>query len=472
MSASPRLHTFCDDALADHDATAMANLIRRGEISAQEACHAALLRAEKMQAVINGVEYETRDKAERMAQSTTDGFFAGVPSYIKDNTDIAGVPTNHGSQAMHAPPAKRDSAFAKQYLAQGFTILGKSRLPEFGFSASTEYVGRPPVRNPWHTDYSSGASSGGSAALVAAGVVPIAHANDGGGSIRIPAAACGLVGLKPTRGRLVDGEAARALPINIIGEGIVSRSVRDTANFFTAAERYYYNRRFPAIGKVQGPGKNRLRIGIVMDSINGQATDPETRETILATARLLEKSGHSLQELPMPVPASFTQDFSLYWGMLSFMVSKLGRISMSPHFKAQETENLAQGLAKYYRENFLKTPLFLLRLKRIQAVYADIFRQYDLVLSPVTCHTTPKLGWLSAELDFDTHFNRLLNYVGFTPLNNAAGGPGISLPMGNTKEGLPIGVHFSAAHGAERTLLEVAFELEALKPFRRIQDNT
>ncbi|MGH8492143.1 MAG: amidase [Moraxellaceae bacterium] len=465
-----KLHAFTDDVLADHDAVAIADLIRSGKIAVQEVTAAAIARAQKVNPVLNAIQLESFDRALRNTSAPRAGAFAGVPTFIKDNTDLQGLPSNQGSQAVNAQPARAHGAFAKQFLAQGIIPLGKSSMPEFGFNASTEYADRPPTRNPWHTDYSSGASSGGSAALVAAGVVPIAHANDGGGSIRIPAAACGLIGLKPTRGRLVDSEAARALPINIVADGIVSRSVRDTAHFYADAEKYFRNRKLPAIGLIEHPGKKRLRIGVVFDSITGQATDAATRATVQETAKLLSDMGHHVEAVPLPIGPGFAQDFSIYWGMLSFLVSSFGKKIMSPDFNVAEVDNLTRGLAGLYRKNALKTPLVLYRLRKSAQVYAHFFRDWDLVLSPVLAHTTPELGWLSPAQDFDTLFDRLLKYVSFTPLNNAAGSPAISLPMGTTAQGLPVAVHFSARHGDERTLLEIAYALEEARPWRRIQD--
>lgn len=470
MTDSAAFHAFGNDILSDHDATTLAGMIRRGDVSAREVTEAALARAAKIQPALNAIQLETPSAALSASSKTGNGVFAGVPTFVKDNTDLAGLPTNQGSQAVRARPAKADGAFAKQFLAQGMVVLGKSKMPEFGFNATTEYAGLAPTRNPWHPEFSSGASSGGSAVLVAAGVVPLAHANDGGGSIRIPAAACGLIGLKPSRGRLVDSEAARSLPLNIVSEGVVTRSVRDTANFYAGAEQYFRNHKLPAIGQVEGPGKKRLRVGLVLDSITGHATDADTRNTVLATASLLEKLGHNVSEMPLPIKPGFVSDFSTYWGMLSFMVSTFGRKIMSPDFDAALTDNLSKGLAALYRKNLLKTPLVIYRLKKTQEDYARVFSQYDVILSPVLGHTTPRLGWLSPEQSFDVIFERLLKYVSFTPLNNAAGSPAISLPMGSTADGLPVGVHFSAAHGAERTLLELAFELEGEQPWRRIQD--
>jgi amidase len=421
-----------------------------------------------MQPLINAIELENFEAALQAAHNApAQGVFAGVPTFVKDNTDIAGLPTRQGSAAIPAYPAAATNAFARQFLAQGFVVLGKSTLPEFGFNASTEFAHREPTRNPWHTAYSAGASSGGAAALVAAGVVPIAHANDGGGSIRIPAAACGLIGLKPTRGRHIDSEAARSLPLNIVSEGVVTRSVRDTANFLYGLEQVWRNPALPPVGRVQGPGQRRLRIGFVLDSVTGPS-DVETRETVLATACRLEALGHAVFEVPLPIGERFADDFAVYWGMLSFLVSTFGRRLIHRDFDAGRLDNLSRGLAAHYRRQFLKTPFVLRRLKRLEQEYAANFANYDLVLSPALAHTTPALGHLSPAQDFEQHFERLRRYVAFTPLNNAAGSPAIALPMGVSKDGLPIAVHFSAAHGDERTLLELAFELEEAQPWRRI----
>ncbi|KJY18236.1 amidase, partial [Streptomyces sp. NRRL S-444] len=179
-----------DDALGEHDAVGLAAAIRRGEVSAAEAARDAGKRVRAVEARLGAVQAHV-DIPARAAG--TGGVFAGVPTFVKDNTDYRGLPTGHGSAAFRPRAARRHAPFTRQFLSSGVTVLGKTRLPEFGFSPTTEYEGAEPVRNPWHTGYSAGGSSGGSAALVAAGAVPIAHANDGGGSIRIPAACCGLV---------------------------------------------------------------------------------------------------------------------------------------------------------------------------------------------------------------------------------------------------------------------------------------
>lgn len=465
-----RIHAFGDDLLGNHDAVALADLVRRREVRAVELAEAAIARVEKVNGALHAVKLATYERALAEAAQERDGPFAGVPTFIKDNTDLEGLPTGHGSQAVPVAPARADGAFARQFLSLGFVVLGKTNMPEFGFNCSTEYQGRPPTRNPWNTGYSSGGSSGGAAALVAAGAVPIAHGNDGGGSIRIPAACCGLVGLKPTRGRLVDGEIVRRLPVKIIAEGVVTRTVRDTAHFLAAAERYWLNRKLPPVGLVEGPGKRRLKIGLVMNSVAGVPTCPETRAVVERTVALLESLGHRVQDTPAPLSPSFAEDFADYWCFLGFMASRFGHFAFGEGFEASRLEDLTRGLADRFRRRGWHLPRALFRLRRTYRQSVNASTDYDLFLSPVVAHVTPRLGYLSPEVPFPELFQRMSQYACFTPFSNANGSPAISLPMGATANGLPIGVQFSAAHGDERTLLEIAYELEQTAPWRRITD--
>ena len=359
------------------------------------------------------------------------------------------------------PEEKRD---------QGFTLIGKSTLPEFGLNATTEFAHRAPTRNPWNLDYSCGASSGGAAALVAAGVVPVAHGNDGGGSIRIPAACCGLVGLKASRGRHREKAAVRYLPVNLINEGVLTRSVRDTAHFHAAAERHFHNPLLPEIGLVEGPASQRLRIGLWLDTVTGDALDAATRAAVENCAGILQRNGHHLEPMPAPLQPSFVEDFGLYWSLLAFLFERTGHRTVDPSFDPALVDGLTRGLSKQFRRRFYKAPLFIRRLRRTHREYARIFDTVDLVLSPVLSHTTPPLGHISPTVEFDELFSRLMRYVGFTPWANASGGPAMSLPMTLSDENLPVSVQLFANHGMERTLLQLAYEIEAERPFRRIQD--
>ncbi|WP_254774274.1 amidase [Marinobacter sp. AC-23] len=358
-------------------------------------------------------------------------------------------------------PATKTSPFAQQMLAQGFLCMGKSTMPEFGFNASTEPLHDAPTRNPWNLAYSAGASSGGSAALVASGAVPIAHANDGGGSIRIPAAVCGLIGLKATRGRVIENDASKSLPIDILSDGVVSRSVRDTANFIYQAEQYFRNPKLPTVGKVEGPSEKRLRIGLVIDSINGHKTDDMTRQTVEATARKLEAQGHIIEPVETPANSSFPDDFAMYWGLLAFGMKINGHKLIHPDFDKRRVDGLTQGLDKMFKRGFWKMPAVLWRLRRARFDFANAMTDLDAVLTPTLGHTTPKLGHLNPSVPFDILFDRLTRYANFTPLANVTGAPALSLPMALTPENLPVSVQLMGKHGDERTLLQLAFALES-----------
>ncbi|MFO1469761.1 MAG: amidase [Turneriella sp.] len=464
-----RVHAFGNDVLADHDAVALAELIRKGDLKSVEVTEAAIARARKVNGTLNAIEHEIFAHALLSAESRKPtGVFGGVPTFVKDNADMQGLPTRSGTRAATPHVAKKHGPFTEQYLAQGFTVLGKSSLPEFGFNASTEFEEDHPTRNPWNPEYSPGGSSGGSAALVAAGVVPIAHANDGGGSIRVPAACCGLIGLKPTRNRHRNNPSASTMPINIVSEGVVTRSVRDTAAFMAGLEVFYRNPKLPEIGRVEGPGKKRLKIGLIVDSITGTPTCDETRAVVNETAKLLESLGHEIVPMPLPVPKSFLEDFTLYWAMLAFLLGTFGKFVIGPDFDPKKLDPFSKGLVDYYRKRMLKTPGMLYRLNQSENLYKTAMRPYDAVLSPVLGHVVPKLGHLNPGQSFDELYERLMRYVAFTPLNNAAGSPAISLPMGVCANDLPIAVQFQAAHGNERTLLEIAYTLEAARPWRKI----
>ena len=464
----PRSHAFTDDALGDHDAVELARRVADREVSPAELALAATERARRVDDDLRAV-VTTYDQP-RHAPAGSGGALAGVPTYVKDNVALAGLPTQNGSVAYTGAPAKKDGHFTRQLLSTGLTVLGKSRLPEFGFNATTEFMTDDPVRNPWHTDHSVGASSGGSAALVAAGVVPIAHANDGGGSIRIPAACAGLVGLKPSLGRFVDSEDTRTLPINVIGEGVVTRTVRDTAAFFAAAERYRRNPRLPAVGHVLGPAQRQLRIGVLLDSPTHAHVDEATRAAVERTAAILEKAGHAIVPATAPVGEQFADDFLQYWAFLADLATSTGRLHLDRSWDTSKADGLTLGLRAHHRRGPHRTPAALVRLRAVRRRYAHWLTEHDVVLSPVLAHTAPRIGHLAPTVPFDELLDRLRSYVSFTPLHNVAGAPALSVPAGLSPEGLPVGVHLSAAHGDERTLIELGYLLESEQPFPRIQD--
>jgi amidase len=466
MTQSPRVHAFADDALGDHDAVGLAEEIRAGRISPAEAVTAAIARAEKVD-LLGGVAAEAYERALQEADRPGEGFFAGVPTFVKDNTDVAGLPTQHGTHAFRARPAQAHGDFADTFFKLGVVNLGKSQLSEFGISASAESPGRT-VRNPWNPDHSSGASSAGAAALVASGVVPLAHANDGGGSIRIPAAACGLVGLKPTRGRVPQDKMSRQMPVQVVADGVVTRSVRDTAAYLRETERHSRHLRLPPIGDVSGPGRKKLRVAMVVDSVYS-TTEAETAAAVRDVGRLLEDLGHHVEEVRAPVPDSFVNDFKTYYGMLFLALNANGRRMFNDTFDWRQTESLTRGFAGYVLRHLYRLPVSIARLRASAGVSRRFFTGYDVTLTPTVSHRTPRIGHLDPTQPYEDVMSRLMDWVGFTPMQNATGEPAISLPLAAGSDGLPIGIQLGAPQGHEARLLQVAYQLEEARPFRRIQ---
>jgi amidase len=463
----PRVHAFGDDALGDRDAVGLVAAIQDGEVSIPDVIEAAIARTERVRPELNAVSYVSYDRARAEARDPRGGFFAGVPTFLKDNVDIAGMPTQQGCDAYRGRPLELDGDFARMFLATGLVPLGKTQLSEFGFSPSAEHARLGPVRSPWDTDRTAGASSAGAAALVAAGAVPIAHGNDGGGSIRIPASVNGLVGLKPTRDRLAQDRINRQMPVRIVSDGVITRSVRDTAAFLREAERVYRALRLPPIGDVTRPGRTRLKVAVHTAGI-GVAASPEVAELTLKTAHLLEELGHEVEEVPHPAPASVPEDFLLYWAMLATMIVRTGRRGFGPTWDRTLLDNLTLGLDRHCRRGLRRLPGAIARLRRLPRVSAEFHRRYDVALSPTLALETPLVGHLSPTADFEVVMERILEWVAFTPWQNATGDPAISLPLAATSTGLPQGMMFSAGAGREATLLALAYELEEAAPWARI----
>jgi len=462
-----RVHAFGDDALGDLDAVGVVTAIQEGEVTIPEVVEAAIARAERLQPELNAIAYVGFDRARAEARDPRGGFFAGVPTFLKDNVDLANMPTQQGSDSYRAKPVVRDGDFARMFLATGLVPIGKSQLSEYGFSPSAEHPRLGPVRSPWDPAYTAGASSAGSAALVAGGAVPLAHGNDGGGSVRIPAAVNGLVGLKPTRDRLAQDKINRQMPVRIVSDGVLTRSVRDTAAFLREAERVYRALGLPPIGDVTRPGRTRLRVAVHTGGI-GRSASPEVVELTLKTARLLEELGHDVEQVPHPAPEAVPEDFLLYWALLAMLLVQTGRRQHGPTWDRTRLDNVTLGLARHCRRRVHRVPGAVARLRRLSRVSADFHQRYDVALTPTLAHQTPLVGHLDPMNDFDTVMDRILDWVAFTPWQNATGDPAISLPLATTSSGLPQGMMLSAGAGREATLLGLAYELEEAHPWARI----
>lgn len=452
--------------LAWVDATETASLIRRREISAAEAVKAAIERAKAVNPKLNFLVTPDFERAMARAASPDTGPFAGMPLLVKDLDDFEGVPTRSGSRANAGLPAEaKTEPRVQAMLAAGFNPIGKSATPEYGFLPTTEPLLTGPTRNPWNSDHSSGGSSGGAASAVAAGVLPLSHATDGGGSIRIPAACCGLVGLKPSRARVIgdrDGsvELSRSL--------CVSRTVRDTAAFLAAVEVRGEGAKHAPVGMVAGPSTRKLKVGFITSDPLGHAADAEVAEAVEQTALLLESLGHDAQPMERwPMSADgFTQDFLNLWSHFGMLVAAGVDKAAGAGTAARVLEPFTLGLAE--NRKGLSEEAFQASIARLVGAgqaYLTAFQSHDVILSPVLASTAAPLGFLAPTVDQAVLVERLTQYVGYTPLNNVAGNPAISLPMAWSSAGLPIGVQFAADTGKERTLLELAYQLEAARPW-------
>jgi amidase len=467
-----RVHAFGDDALGDLDAVGLADAIKTGQVSRADLVEAAIARTEAVNPALNGLAYQAFDRARAEASAPPKGsFFDGVPTFVKDNVDVAGMPTMQGTDAWESRPATVDGEFARLYLATGLVPLGKTQLSEFGLSAVAEHPRLGPVRNPWNTDYTAGGSSSGSAAFVAAGVAPIAHANDGGGSIRIPASCNGLVGLKPSRGRLPLDKDLRRMPVRIVANGVLTRSVRDTAAFYREAERIWRHRKLPPIGNIRGAGKERLKVAIVTRSIHRECS-PQLRELTLKSAALLEELGHRVEHLEqLPVSSYVVDDWLLYWAALAMGLVRTGRRVFGDTFDRTRLDNLTLSLDHNASRNLHRLPLAITRLRGLRRHTARFFRSYDALLTPTLADEPPSVGYLDPTADYQQILDRLVDWVSLTPVQNITGEPAISLPLAESAAGLPVGMMLSADLGREARLLELAYELEEARPWARIQSS-
>jgi len=440
------------------DATEIASRIRRGEVTAAEVMEGAIARAEAMQPKLNFLVTPDFDRALAAARrGGQTGPFAGVPFLVKDLNDVAGLPTRNGSRyTATLPPATANDAFVARALAAGLIEFGKSATPEHGFLPTTEPLAFAPTRNPWNLNRSTGGSSGGSAAAVASGVVPMAHANDGGGSIRIPASNCGLFGLKPSRGRIVQKDPAVAVT-DLGVELAVTRSVRDSAALFAATENAGP---LAPVGFVTGPSTRRLRVGLLRETGVGRQPDAQVSASLDSAAALMAELGHSVRPAAWPIDGTrFAQDFLTLWSMgAADLVKQVGHPELLEPFTVEMARSLARLPAS-------ATNGVVERLQEVARRYDTWFADFDVILSPVLAHPPVELGYLRGDVPFEELSERLTDYVGYTPLHNVAGAPAMSVPLWWTPDGLPVGSHCAARVGNERTLYELAYELERARPW-------
>ena len=468
------------DELAFLDATAQADLVRRGTASPRELIEAAIARIERLNPTLNAVIVPLFEQARTRAESMRagDGPFAGVPFLLKDlGCREAGEPYHNGMRLLREVGWVGGTAtyLAERFRAAGLVSLGKTNTPELGTVTTTEPLSYGPTRNPWDVARSPGGSSGGSAAAVAAGMVPVAHANDGGGSIRIPSSECGLVGLKPSRGRTSAGPEAGESWGGLVVEHVVTRSVRDTAAVLDAVagpmpgDPYFAPPPArPFAAEVQSaPG--RLRIGTMTRAPWGAAAvHPECVAATTAAGRLLESLGHVVEEAH---PAALDEpDFLVFFGaIVSSWVAweledwgaRLGR-TIGP----QDVEPMNWALAEGGRA--LTVPRYIDAERWLHAHgrrLAAWWNDFDLLLTPTLAEPPPRLGEFSCLEDPMRGYARSIPFAIFTAPFNASGQPALSLPLAWSAAGLPIGVQLVAAYAREDLLIRVAAQLEQAQPW-------
>ena len=461
------------------DATAQADLVRSGEVSPRELVEAAIGRIEALNGELNAVIHPLFEQARE--SEPADGPFRGVPFVVKDLVcSVAGTPHHEGMRFLRDLDhrADEDSWLASRLRRAGFVFVGKTNTPELGILPTTEPVAYGAARNPWDTSRSTGGSSGGSAAAVASGMVSIGHANDGGGSIRIPASCCGLVGLKATRGRVSMapiGDFASGLATELV----VSRSVRDTAALLEwcsaeapPGEPYFAPAPKRPYPQEVGADPGRLRIGVMTRAPGGQAeTHPDCVAAAEETARTLESLGHSV-ELSHP-PAlddpGYIDNFLVRWTAAVAAGLDFWSLRTGEPIGPDDVEPLTWALAEQGRGH--SASAYLMAVGYAQLVsrsLAQWWQDFDLLLTPTMALPPAELGTIGSGAEDDdpmAPIERAVPYAVFTAGFNATGQPAISLPVHWSEGGLPIGVQLVGDMGREDLLIQIAAQLEQAKPW-------
>ena len=460
------------------DGLGLADLVHRREVTGTEVLDCARRMLEAVDPQINAVVETYPEPLEGSADPAAP--FSGVPFVIKDLVlHAAGQRVEMGSRLAKGFSFQHDTDLMARFRKAGLRTVARTTSPELGFSPTTETVANGPTRNPWDTARMAGGSSGGSCAAVAAGIVPLGHANDGGGSIRIPASCCGLVGLKPTRARTPIGPDA-AEGLNGMGiEFAVTRTVRDCAALLDAVQGAGlgdpYVAPAPPCSYVEAMNRRPtpLRVALMSTAWGKHKTDPEVLEGLAATARQCEALGHTLTEAVPPLDwDEFVRNCMAYWtANLAVWIDELASALARP-IDASTLE--AATLACYRHGKSLKATDLLHAMEvanRISRTFAAFFQQYDVLLTPTLPQPPATLGTINANdasLDAEGWTRRTFAFTPFTPVFNMTGQPAISLPLARTGAGLPIGMQFVGHFGAEDVLINLAAQLESSMPWPRV----
>ncbi|MFC3052911.1 amidase family protein [Kordiimonas pumila] len=461
LGAIPKAVFAGDKTLLDADAVKQAEMVRSGEVSARYLAEEAIARIKRLNPSINAVITPMFEAALDRADHLPTGPFQGVPYLLKDLMDYKGGRTAFGSRMMMGNISADTHVFAAAAEQAGLNIFGKTNTPEFGLLGTTEPLAFGPTANPWNLKYSAGGSSGGAAAAVAAGMVPAAQGSDGGGSVRIPASCCGLFGVKVSRRRNV--WPGRLALNGLAVKGHLTRTVRDSAALYAVTEWQGADAALPPVGFVTGPAKKRLKIGLQLANLKGNMPDDDVASAITETAALCRQLGHAVEEVALPFDTKlFSRYFTAMWSRVpAGLVDKAG--AAAPEVLEPWTLYLADYFKNTGADDFKPALAFM---ESVQTEMETLFGQYDVILSPVLTSSPLPLGQHAPTKPGDYLMEDVMNYVGYTPLYNGSGQPAMSVPLNWNEKGLPIGSHFGARLGGERTLFELAYELEQAKPWK------
>ncbi len=455
----------------------LASLVRSGELTATELVETSLRRIDRLQPVINAFTYVAHDAALAAASEIGPGDarpFAGVPIAIKDNEPVAGMPLTFCSDLFQNVVPDHDAFFVRRLRDVGFVIVGKTSLPEMGIMPTTEPRRFGPARNPWNTERTTGGSSGGSAAAVAAGMVPIAHGNDGGGSIRIPAACCGLVGLKAARGRVSPGPDIGQSFLTI--DGVLTHTVGETARLLDVLAGYELGDMtwappvapgaFAAAAQ-RGPG--RLKIGLTLEPPLPDATlDPECERAVRDCAALLESLGHQVEDVdPQWRRKHLLPDFTRLFGPGVSIVTMIGGRLAGREPTSEDVEPLTWEIWQRARE--LDAMSYLAAVGRLEAAARAIvtaFAPFDAILTPALAQRPVAIGEVNG-LGPDPYagYRRSGYFTPYTGIVNITGLPAISLPLYHGDDGLPTAIQLIGPPAREDLLLTLASQLEGAQPW-------
>ncbi len=463
--------------LASHDALGLAGLVRKRQVAPSELLDAAIARAEALNPRFNFMAQKHYDYARsELAKGLPKGPFTGVPWLLKDLAAyIKGLPTEGGSRLNKGQRGLFTSELVERYRRAGLVVFGKTTTPEFGLTGTTESALMGATRNPWNPERIAGGSSGGAAVAVASGVIPAAHASDGGGSIRIPASCCGLFGMKPSRGRMPMGPYRTEGWGGLSVQHAITRSVRDSAALMDATHGLEPGSRYGApspagtfLSEVsRNPGK--LRIAYMPRPVGGSPVDPDCLAAVAAAAKLCESLGHHVEEAAPKLDVAAIGLASFVLIAASVAADVLDRAKDLGHEPGADLlEPITLGFVGYGRTT---TGMDFARanntLQGVAISVAKFMAQYDVILSPTLASPPLPLGRinLSPGVSFEEWGTRAAVFSPFTQLANLTGQPSMSVPLGQSRDGLPIGVLFTGRYGDEALLYRLAGQLERAAPW-------